>query len=303
MLLWIHYKKADGAEIAFDQVFGFTFKKDAFTPYTTLTAVVAANPFPNDIQEVKLAVEARTVHQGLVDSYKVIEERGCKKAVITSRGYTSLLTDNQLAPGMYTNISLNKLFTDYFTLPNINHEDNGEISYIYVNKGTAMWDGAANLSYKLKRSYPYIRNTNTVMMSMPTDAKTLTYTDEQLMSVGSEVFTKRMVSHYHMADINGKYDTFKSVSSEAVTRNIIRHHHFELDRRFLNDPQLGCDFRAMMSARGFKRKFFTYNGYRGDDLNDMVTFRDVENKRVKAVRITGNTKGVFTEISVYEDFD
>lgn len=300
MLAWLFYKIADGREISFDQVFGFTFKKEAFTPYTTLTAVVSANPFPNDIHEVRFSVQAYTVHQGIVDSYKVIEERGLKKAVITSRGYTSLLTENQLAPGLYTDITLNRLFTDYFTLPNITHEDNSQLSYIYVNKGAAMWDGAANLSYKLTGNYPYIRKQNTVMMSMPTDAKNLTFTDDLIVSLGTELSTGRMVSHYHMADIGGDYGTFDSVSNEAVTRNIIRHRYFELDKRFLYNPQSACDFRTMMAMRGFKRKFFTYNGYNGEDLNDLVTFGDTAEKRVKAVRITGNAKGIFTEVSVYE---
>lgn len=302
MLVWLYYKKADGTEVSFDQIFGITFKKDAFTPYTTLTAVAAATPFPSDIHEIRLAVEAYTVHKGIVDSYKVVEEKGFKKAVITSRGYTSLLTENQLAPGLYTDISLNKLFKNYFTLPNITHEDNSDLSYIYVNKGAAMWDGAANLSYKLKGSYPYIRKHNTVMMSMPTDAKNLAYTDEQIVSRGTELSTARMVSHYHMADIGGDYGKFESVSKEAVSRNLIRHRYFELDRRFLYSPQSACDFRTMMSERGYKRKFFTYNGYQGEDLNDLVTFGDTAEKRIKAIRITGNSKGVFTELSVYEDF-
>lgn len=300
MLLGINYIKANGEEGYYRYIFGFTFKKEAFTPYTTFSAVVAHEPLPEDIHEVSLSVENNLVHQGIVDSYKVIEEKGYKRAIITSRGYTSLLTDNQLAPGMYTNISLNKLFTDYFVLPKITHEDNNQISYIYVNKGTAMWDGAANLTYKLMKSYPYIRKANTVMMSMPSDAKNLTYNDDKILARGSEMFSKRMVSHYHMADLNGTYDTFKSVSDEAVSRNIIRHHHFELDRRFLNNPQSACDFRTMMSMRAYKRKFLKYNGYRGEDLNDIVTYGDMKNKRINAVSITGNAKGVFTEISVYE---
>lgn len=304
MLLWLYYKKANGEEVMFDGVLGFTIKKEAFTPYTTLNAVVigTVTALPSDIHEVRLLVENYAVHQGIVDSYKVIEENGFRKAIISSRGYTSLLTDNQIAPGLYTDITLNRLFTDYFTLPNISHEDNDTLSYIYVNKGSAMWDGVSNLSYKLTGNYPYIRKTNTVMISMPTDVRKRIYSEGQIISRGTEVFNRRMVSHYHMADISGKYGTFDSVSDEAVSRNIIRHHYFDLDRRFLYSPQSACDFRTMMSTRGFKRKFFTYNGYYGEDINDIVTFDDVEEKRVKAVKITGNAKGIFTEVSVYEDF-
>ena len=212
-----------------------------------------------------------------------------------------MLTENQLPPGTYMNMTLNKLFDNYFSLPNITHESNSTNSYIFVNKGTPMWDCAVNLAYKLTGKYPYIRTANKFMINMPTDAKNLTYTDDNVINYGTELNTKRMISHYHMADISGNYGTYEYAGTEAVLRNLIRHHHFDLDRRFLSSPEDACQFRGKVSMRGFKRRFFTYNGYKAEDVNDIVTYEDIIEQRIKAVRIVGGQKGVFTELSVYED--
>lgn len=301
MTISIYYKSIDGAEKSLGGCTAFTFVKEAFTPYTRFDVVIYSNTVPDDMTEIRVRINGKYVHHGIVDNFKVINANGVKKCVISSRGFTSLLTENQLPPGMYTDMSFNRLFDEYFTLPNITHEDNAVSSYIYVNKGTPMWDGAANLAYKLTGMYPYIRDTNKVMMSMPSNAVYSSYTAEKALNYGSEIVTNKMVSHYNMADINGDYEAFSAVSETAAARNIIRHRKFELDRRFLNNPESACDFRIMMSSRGYKRRFFTIEGYGGEDINDFISFEDIENQRIKAIKITGNKKGVFTEFSVYDE--
>lgn len=301
MTLNIYYKNSQGTEKSLGGCVSFSFVKEAFTPYTRFDGVFYYDSAPDDMSEIKVSINGKYVHHGIVDSFKVINANGVKKCVVSSRGFTSLLTENQLPPGMYTDMSFNKLFDEYFTLPNITHEDNAVSSYIYVNKGTPMWDGAANLAYKLTGMYPYIRDTNKVMMSMPSNAAYVSYSEEKLVSFGSDISTVRMVSHCNMADINGDYEAFSSVSDEAIARNIIRHRNFELDRRFLNNPESACDFRIMMSLRGYKRRFFTIEGYGGEDINDFIRFGDMEAQRIKALKITGNKNGVFTEFSVYDE--
>ena len=77
---------------------------------------------------------------------------------IESRGFTSLLCQNQIEPGLKTNISFNSLMDVYYTLPYVTHEDNSDTgNYIYVKDNSNMWDGVVNLSYKLYGNYPFIR--------------------------------------------------------------------------------------------------------------------------------------------------
>lgn len=297
MILRFYCKLSDGSEKIFTNSLGFTFVKEAFTPYTTLNARISGLNFPEDIQEIKLYIDGRYVHHGIVDTYRLSRSNGVDKLTISSRGYTALLTENQLPPALYTDMTFNRLFDEYFQLPNITHENNSETSYIYVNKGTPMWDGAANLCWKLKGSYPYIRGTNKVMMSMPDDAVTRTYLPESYMDCGTEVNTRLMVSHYNMADIDGSYGTFSAESQEAIDRNIIRHRHFELDKRFLYEPASACDYRIMMAERNYKRRYITVVGYNGEDINDILNCEGYENRRIKGVRISGSGKGIFTKIS------
>lgn len=301
MIFRLYYRVKGGAETSASTVVSFSFFKEAFTPYTQVNVTVFDNNIPDDITEIRLNVNGKVVHHGIVDKCRTVFENGYKKSVISSRGFTVLLTENQLAPGMYTNMSFNRLFDEYFELPYITHEDNSQSSYIYVNKGTPMWDGASNLSYKLTGAYPYIRDANKVMMSMPERAKTFNYQNQKITNYGIELNTTRMVSHYNMADLDDEYDTYSAVSQEAIDRNIIRHRKFQLDRRFLSNPDDACAFRMMMSARGFKRRFFSYNNYLGEDLNDFAIYDTLENRRINAIRITGGKNGVFTELSFYEE--
>lgn len=297
MILRFYCKLSDGSEEIFTNSLSFTFVKEAFMPYSTLNAMISGLNFPEDIQEIKLYIDGRYVHHGIVDTFRLSRSNGVDKITISSRGYTSLLTENQLPPALYTDMNFNRLFDEYFQLPNITHEDNSETSYIYVNKGTPMWDGAANLCWKLTGKYPYIRGTNKVMMSMPDDAVTRTYLPESYMDYGTEVNTRQMVSHYNMADIDGNYGTFSAESQEAIGRNIIRHRHFELDRRFLYEPVSACDYRIMMAERNYKRRYITVVGYNGEDINDILNCEGYENQRIKGVRISGSKKGIFTKIS------
>lgn len=301
MIINMKLKKTDGSQINFSNILSFVFEKEAYTPYTTFRATVFGNNLPEDLMDIQFYINSKCLHHGTVDTFKRVYERKGIKGYITSRGFTSLLTENQLPPGTYMDMTLNKLFDNYFSLPNIDHESNSTNSYIFVNKGTPMWDCAVNLAYKLTGKYPYIRTANKFMMSMPTDAKNLTYTDDNIVNYGTELSTKRIISHYHMADISGKYGTYEYKGTEAIARNLIRHHHFDLDSRFLYSPADACQFRGKVSMRGFKRRFFTWSGYKGEDINDIVTYEDIVGQRIKAIRIVGGQKGVFTELSVYED--
>ena len=301
MIIQLELKYRDGTLKSFSRLLSFVFEKEAYTPYTMFRTAVFGNDLPEDFTELKFYINGRLLHHGAADTYRKINEKGGVRGYISSRGFTSLLTENQLPPGTYTDMTLNKLFDSYFALPNITHESNEQSSYIFVNKGTPMWDGAVNLAYKLTGSYPYIRNANKFMISMPTDARNVTYTLEDAVNYGTELNTKRMVSHYHMADISGNYGAYEYAGAEAAARSLIRHHHFDLDRRFLYSPDSACQFRGEASMRGYKRRFFTYSGYRSEDLNDIVSFEDISGQRIKAIKIMAGQKGVFTELSVYED--
>ncbi|MBR5512644.1 MAG: hypothetical protein IKV85_01500 [Ruminococcus sp.] len=300
MIYWLDYRTKDGAEGSLQSCVSFVYEKEAYTPYTSLKAVVYGDDLPDDITEVKMNIDGYHIHHGFVDSYRVTRQNGINQGILASRGFTALLTENQLPPGMYTDMTLDRLFSDYIAFPYIEHESNTQSSYIYVNKGASIWDSIANLSYKIAEVYPYVADSNTVMISMPDMPRKIICDKENMYSCGTEIMTRRMVSSYNMADISGEYGAFSAVSEEAAARNIIRHRHFELDMRFLNNPDMACQYRIMMSERGYKRHFFTFVGFQGQDLNDIAVIDEQDERRINSVKVKGGRNGVFTEISVYD---
>ena len=94
----------------------------------------------------------------LRDSGKVPAGAGKRHLLcaVFSRGLTALLLQNQLEPGLHTAMSLDKLMQDFVTFPKeITWESDTDTSnYLFVKESTSMWDGVANLTYKLCGRYP-----------------------------------------------------------------------------------------------------------------------------------------------------
>lgn len=289
-------------------VFSFQFTKEAYTPYTKVSAsfAVTENTFsplvsPSAYSEVIFNIETYNIHYGIIDSFSITTENGVKTGVITSRGFTSMLLDNQLAPGLYTNISIDKLIDEYYRFPDVTHEKGETENYIYVKRGTSMWDAAVSLAYKLYGTYPYVKGRNKIMLTVGNPSKELTFDDSTLLNYGAEINTRRLVSDFHMEDVDGTYGKFEFHNAEAETKNIVRNRYFELDKRFLYGPEKALEFRNDIAMRGWKRTFCTYSGYSGEDLYDTVSFGDTVGGRIKCIKITGDKKGIQTELSVYDD--
>lgn len=307
-LAFLIFRRPDGNESRASVIFNFQFTKEAYTPYTKMNAVfaVAENTFipfgsPYEYSEVFLNIGGYNVHHGIIDSFKIITEHGVKKGIITSRSFTSLLLDNQLEPGLYMNISIDKLIDEYYHLPYVIHEKGETENYIYVKRGTSMWDAVVSLAYKLYNTYPYINGQNKIMLMAGTPEKELVFNDDNLLNYGAEVNTRRLVSDFHMEDVDGTYGKFGFHNLQAKERNIVRNKYFDLDRRFLYEPEKASEFRNDIAMRGWKRTFCTYSGYNNEDLYDTVSFGDIVKGRIKSIKVTGDRKGIQTELSVYDD--
>jgi len=300
---YLRIVNTDGTSFTEPGLLSFSFRKDAYTPYTALSAraVTAEAVFP-DAAEVMLYVGNILVHHGLIDQLTAATSAGSTITSITSRGFTSALCQNQIEPGMKLNVSMNSLMDGFYALPYVTHEDNSDTSnYIYVKNNSTMWDGIVNLSYKLFGTYPYIRGTNCVRITPVSQPLTFTYSDSALLSTGSGINSRRLTSNFHMADIDGNYGTFDLEDRDVLAQKIIRHRFFELDRQFLTAPQNALDFRDRFCTRAWKRRYCTYSGYNGEDISDIVTFSGVNAERIAAVSITGSSSGIVTGLSVYRD--
>jgi hypothetical protein len=94
----------------------------------------------------------------------------------------------------------------------------------------------------------------------------------------------------------------KKELEKAIERGIIRQRHFDLDERFLNNPDLACQYRMMMSERDYKRYFITILNYFGQDINDILISDEFGSRRINAIRINGSKNGISVEMSMYDSF-
>lgn len=297
------FRNTTGMDVEEHRVLSFTFRKEAYTPYTTLTArFLAPSNDPTTVTEVLFYLDGRLVHHGIADSYTVTRSGGSTVGVLRSRSFTSMLLQNQMEPGLYTDISLNKLIDTMIHIPYVTHEDDSDDSgYIFVKYGSDLWEAVANFSYKKMRTYPYIRGTNCVMMTPYPQPETFAYSNSSLLSTGSRLKLNTMVSGLHMEDMSGQYGTFDLIDQEAQARDITRHRYFELDRQFVYQPQEALEYRDKFAARGWRKDFCTYSGYNGEDLCDLASFGGVSGRRITSITITGSSSGIITEIGTYRD--
>lgn len=303
MDVYIIMKNADGTEVRENDILYFSFRKEAYLPYTLLSArILSQLPSYLNITEIRLYIGGKLIHHGLIDTVETVESGGSRISSVVSRGFTSLLCQNQIEPGLKIGISINKLMNDFYSFPYITHEDNSdESNYIYVSKNSTMWDGIANLAYRINGRYPFIRDANCVRITPVSEPLRFSYSDSQLVSTGSSLMQKRLLSHLHMSDIKGDYGQYEFTDNEAVSANIIRHKFFELDQEFLNDPEEALIYHNKYDSRELRRIFCTYSGYNGEDISDLITFGGISSERISAIAIKGSKRGIFTRISVYHD--
>ena len=293
----------DQSLVRTESVISFSFRKEAYTPYTELSAVYDGKDTDTAaVTEIKFFIDDKLVHHGTVDTLSVRKAGGAARGTLYSRGFSAMLTQNQMEPGLYTRISLDKLMNNMVAIPHVTHEPSPEESgYIYIKYGDTLWEALAALVYKQYGTYPYIRGANCVTIHQPSEPQSFTYTDRELLSVGSGISEKRLVSEFHMEDIDGAYGTYDLTDADAVARGIVRRRYFELDRQFLYAPQQAVEYRDKIACRGWMRDICTHADYAGEDLCDIVSFGSITNRRINALRITGDRKGIRTEIAVYRD--
>ena len=284
-------------------ILSFSFHKDAYLPYTKLSvSFLTETDNIDDYAEVKLYIGGILVHHGYINTFECRKVGGKIKGYAVSDGFTAQLCRAQIEPGLKTGISLNSLMEDYYTLPYVEHENNADTSnYIYVKQNSAMWDAVASLSYKRCGTYPYIRGTNTVRITPFPAPSSFAYDTDECIETGTGNDYRRMNSDYHMEDIHGDYGHYDLTDSTAVDYRFVRHLYMELDMRFLYSPQKALEYRNKLDCRGMRKRWCVYNGYRGEDISDIMTIDSGTSARIMFIDINGSGKGIFTKVGTYID--
>ena len=306
MALTITLSNTSGASYVFSKILQFQLKKEVYTPYTTFSAQFQTDGLKKFGTICKVIVQngSQVVHEGTVETLTVQTNASVTTISLLSYGFTKLLLHSELAPGLYPNLSINSLLSGYYQFPpEITWESNSDsTNYVYFNEHIPVWDGVVTLCYKLLERYPYIRTANQVCLHLPEKAKSLHIQTGQTLSYGTKRRYSRLISHFHMQDVDGNYDKFSLTNPQAVAVYQLRHKQIAFDRSYLYNPQKALEFRSATSQNGWMQQFFTLAGWISCDLNDCLSVTDeIENARISSIVWNGSQTGISTTISLYSD--
>ena len=298
VLLKLFFK--DGTALETDRLVTFSCVRERYTPYSSFTAVAETDCANSDIVKIDFSVGGKLVHSGIMDSLSVVRSKGKSLLKITSRGFSSMLPQNEIAPGTLTAVSLNTLMSEHMTIPNVTWQSNSEtVRYIYIKEHDSQWTAIVCLGLTLYEDYPYIGAPNEIRLS-PAD-NPLVVTPTRIFEEGITGDYSRIVSDYYMKDVNDEYSYYYT-DSFAEDRGIVRQKYIAYDKQYVALDHLGLQYRLNFTERGCKARFAAYLGYSGEGLRDRFVFPDGTNSEISAVEICGNAKkGVFTKIVCYYD--
>ncbi len=292
-------KTTDGSVFSTDKLIGFRCRKERYTPYSELTVTVLGGDGIADVVEAQFSVNGKVLHKGIMDGMTITKSEGKTVLRLTSRGFSSMLAQNELAPGVLTQISLNQLMSEKMIVPGVTWQNSdAKARFIYIKDHDSQWSAIVNLSLTLNEMYPYIGQVNEIRLT-PETVKVIT--PGNVFEEGSTGDYSKIVSEYHMKDVNGNYN-YSFSDGFATTRGIVRHKYIPFDKQFVALSDHGLRYRLSYTRRGSKSRFLTYLGYSGEELRDKVTFPDGAVREISAIEVCGNTKkGIFTKDTCYFD--
>ena len=280
----------------------FSLEREVYTPFESVTAEYLADTSELPAADrIGIYLNQLCIFHGLVDSVQQYTSNHASFIRIKSRSFTSLLTQNELEPGLHSNLTIDSLMTQFYQFPYITYENFSGSGYIFVKSGNTMWDGVVSFGYKLTGHYPYILH-NHICLSPPQNTNHTTFSENQVSEYGSYTDTTKLISHYHMEDINGTPNSYQQSNPAAAAFNIVRHKQIPFDRSFLHNPDDALTFRNLYSCRGCRAKYLVYAGFQNELLGHRITFGNfIQNQTVCRVQTTFGPNGFRTKLWCYQD--
>ncbi|MBR1555904.1 MAG: hypothetical protein IJ644_11020 [Oscillospiraceae bacterium] len=277
--------------------------REVYTPYESATAEFLSDGNDcNAVDRIGIYFDNTCIFLGLADNIRQYHRQNASLVRIQSRSFTSLLTQNELAAGLHSNLTMTSLMTDFYQFPSyITYENLSGNGYIFVKSGNTMWDGVVSFGYKLTGHYPYVLH-NHICLSAPQASTPKQFQQSQVLEYGTVTDTIKLISHYHMEDISGNPDVYQQENSSASAFNIVRHKQISFDNSFLHDPNDALTFRNLYSRRGCNSSYLVYDGFQNEMISQHITFgTHIQNETVCRVRTTFGTSGFRTRLDCYHD--
>lgn len=284
----------------------FNVNKERYTPYTSFNGSFIINDYYEEIISIKLFIDGNAVHYGSVDMAKMTLKTGFYRLYISSRSYTLALGLNQPKPQINLSVSLSNLLSRNVALKNISYESGTKtINYIYVLDNSTLWDAVVAYALKAYNRYPYIYKTNEIRINLPSDATSRNYYNNSIIEVYNGSTLSNLISHIHMRDTEGNYETYNLINDYAVSRDIIRHKQIPLDMQWLVDTNKALTSRVDYSKRGAKFKGIKVLGYSGEELFDKFAYNFGSSRNqsctIHKLNISGKNNVIYTTMYQYDD--
>lgn len=280
---------------------GLTLEREIYTPYDTLSGIFLTEEDADDCAATQLELywNGSCIFLGIADRVEKYRQNGIWLLRVQSRTFTSLLTQNELEPGLHTNLTLQSLISGFYTIPHVTAESNPGTGYIYVKDGTSLWDCVGVFVYKLANRYPFVRN-NEVRFTLEPDAAV--HVPPQVVRAGTVLDSTRMFSHIHMEDTDGNPNVYQEENLAARPLQIVRHRQIGFDRQFVMNPGYALTYRNSFSCRGVRARFVTYAGFANEQLGEKVSCGQLlQEAAICRVRLSFGAQGLRTSLWAYED--
>ena len=290
---------ADGSSVTLTDCLQFLLVRDRYQPCASLNVRMLTDTPLTPPVRVRFSLGGRLLHEGCVRKCTCKLEKKQFVMQIRSESYTAALTQNQLVPGLYTQVTLQQLMETY-ALPHITYQDVPSVRYVYVKENANMWDTIVAYNYKLCRGYPYVRVPNLLCMLPQTGTDAVVLPENRLLRAASGGEDSGIISRVDMANAVGEYGAFTMDNPEAAARGIVRVRQILFDRQYAYDPDDALRFRIAVSNRRIRSRSIRYIGYCGEDVEDLAVCGDFTG-RVGKVVVSGNSSGIETEDTFYFD--
>lgn len=276
----------------------FTFTKDRFIPFSRIDATFLCDSEIQGITEAELTVNNVLVHKGIIDSvdYNVTSE--CRTIRIKSRGYSCALLTNEVKEGIHYHATPQTILEEVPEISDIDIEDvTLKDSFVYFDTDSTLWTALTYLGLYSDSTLPFIGYTNTIRYTPYSRNINITPPQDKIISFSSSNDYTKIISHVHMKDTNGTYDTYNDFSQDAIDRNIIRHRYIPLDMQWLHMPESALTSRLDYSMRYIYSDSMTYIGFNGEDISDRFSIicdnTEKSDLDIGAIMICG-AKGIIT---------
>ena len=296
---------AGGSAGMFTDLVSLTLTRERYTPYAVLDFTFEADG-PVDTEgmvSVRLVYENTGIFFGRTAGVSMRKSGG--RSFITGRAisFTKTLATSDAIPGIMSDCTLRDIVDSNTYMPYVTYQQvSDRASYIYIKESDTIWKAIAALSIKLFEQYPYITGMNNVNIKKAGQAQH-SYTNDRITETIRGNNFNNAVSRINMKGTQDTYD-FSYEDSVVTGRGIMSERYIPLDRQWLASPTMGLRHRIYFSRRGGIYRGFTYNGFKNEQICDIVSFSHGSisyTGEVSKLVIRADKRGVFTTVISYED--